>query len=65
MSKMPPPYAGHFDGRCDAAVQYRSHHPMEEVRGFHKATKCHHRASTRSDFTKPGTPMPVVSAISS
>jgi len=29
-------FAGHFDGRGDAAVQYCTHHPMEEVRGFHK-----------------------------
>jgi hypothetical protein len=26
-----------FDGRCDAAVLYRAHRPMEEVRGFHKS----------------------------
>jgi len=37
MSKMAPPFAGHFDGRGDAVVRYRSHHPMEEVRGFHKS----------------------------
>ncbi len=31
-------FAGHFDGRGgDAAAQYRSHHLMEEVRGFHKS----------------------------
>jgi len=33
----PPPFAVHFDGRGDVAVRYRSHHPMEEVRGFHKS----------------------------
>jgi hypothetical protein len=26
--------AGHFDGHHDAVVQYRKHHPMEEVQGF-------------------------------
>jgi hypothetical protein len=26
-----------FDGRCDVAVLYRAHRPMEEVRGFHKS----------------------------
>jgi hypothetical protein len=37
MSNMPPPFAGHFDGRGDAAVRYRTHRLMEEVRGFHKS----------------------------
>jgi hypothetical protein len=37
MSNMPPPFADHFDGRGDAAVQYRAHRLMEEVRGFHKS----------------------------
>jgi hypothetical protein len=27
-------FAGHFDGRSGAPVQYRTHRPMEEVRGF-------------------------------
>jgi len=32
-----PHFAGHFDGRGgNAVVLYRAHHPMEEVRGFHK-----------------------------
>jgi len=31
-------FAGRFDGHSDAAVLYRAHHPMEEVRGFHKKT---------------------------
>jgi hypothetical protein len=36
MSKMPPTFAGHFNGRGNAAVQqYRAHCLMEEVRGFH------------------------------
>jgi len=30
-------FAGRFDGRGDAAVLYRVHCPMEEVRGFHKS----------------------------
>ena len=29
---------------------YRPHHPIEEVKGFPKATKRHHRASTLSDI---------------
>jgi hypothetical protein len=37
MSNMPSPIAGHFDGRGDAAVQYRVHPLMKEVRGFHKS----------------------------
>ena len=40
-----------IDGHCDAAV-YRAHRPMEEVRAFIKATKRHHRTSTRSDIIK-------------
>jgi hypothetical protein len=27
-------FAGHFDGRGSAPVQYRAHPPMEEVQGF-------------------------------
>jgi hypothetical protein len=27
-------FAGHFDGRGSALVQYRVHQPMEEVQGF-------------------------------
>jgi hypothetical protein len=27
-------FAGHFNGHCDAVVQYRTHHPMEKVQGF-------------------------------
>jgi hypothetical protein len=27
-------FDGHFDGRGGAPVQYRAHHPMEEVQGF-------------------------------
>ena len=27
----------HFDGHCNAAVLYCTHHPMEEVQGFHKS----------------------------
>jgi hypothetical protein len=27
-------FAGHFDGRGGAPVQYRMHHPMEEIQGF-------------------------------
>jgi hypothetical protein len=30
-------FAGRFDGHCDAAVLYRVHCLMEEVRGFHKS----------------------------
>ena len=30
-------FAGHFDGQRDAAVQYRAHHLMDEVRGFYKS----------------------------
>jgi hypothetical protein len=30
-------FAGHFDGRGDATVQYQAYRPMEEVRGFHKS----------------------------
>ncbi len=30
-------FAGHFDGRGDAAVQYHVHRTMEEVHGFHKS----------------------------
>ena len=29
--------AGHFDDRSGATVQYRAHHPMEEVHGFYKS----------------------------
>jgi hypothetical protein len=43
----------HFSGRFEicsgAPVLYRAHRLMEEVQGFHKATKCRHRASTCSD----------------
>ena len=28
-------FDGHFDGDRDAAVLYRAHRPMEEVKGFH------------------------------
>jgi hypothetical protein len=35
-------FAGHFDGHGDALVNYRTHHPMEEVQGF-----------TRSHWTLP------------
>jgi hypothetical protein len=35
-------FAGHFDGRGSAPVQYRPHHPIEEVQGF-----------TRSHWTPP------------
>ena len=40
---------------------------MEEDRGFHnhKATKRHHRVSTRSNITQSDMPTPVVSDISS
>ena len=44
-------FAGRFYGHHDATVLYRAHHLMEEVRGFHKNTKRHHRASTLSDIT--------------
>ena len=30
-------FAGRFDGHRDAVVLYRTHRPMEEVRGFHKS----------------------------
>ena len=30
-------FDGRFDGHRDAAVLYRVHRPMEEVRGFHKS----------------------------
>jgi hypothetical protein len=30
-------FAGHFDSRGDAAVKYRAHRLLEEVRGFHKS----------------------------
>jgi hypothetical protein len=30
-------FAGHFGGHRNAAVLYRAHRPMEEVRGFHKS----------------------------
>ena len=30
-------FAGCFNGHHDAAVLYRVHRPMEEVRGFHKS----------------------------
>jgi len=30
-------FDGHFDGRRDAAVLYRTHQPMEKVHGFHKS----------------------------
>jgi hypothetical protein len=42
-------FDGHFDGHRDAAALYRAHCPMEEVNGFHKATKHCHQVSTRSD----------------
>ncbi len=32
-----PPFAGRFDGHCDAAVLYRAHYSIEEVCGFHKS----------------------------
>ncbi len=41
-------FDGRFDGHHDAAVLYCAHCLMEEVRGFHKATKHRHRTSTRS-----------------
>jgi hypothetical protein len=31
------PVAGHFDSHGGAMVQYRAHHPMMEVKGFHKS----------------------------
>jgi hypothetical protein len=31
------PFAGRFDGHRDAAVLYRAHRSIEEVRGFHKS----------------------------
>jgi hypothetical protein len=30
-------FADHFDGYCSAPVPYHAHHPMEEVRDFHKS----------------------------
>ena len=30
-------FAGRSDGHRDAAVLYRAHRPMDEVRGFHKS----------------------------
>ena len=30
-------FAGHFDSHGSAMVQYRVHHLMEEVQGFHKS----------------------------
>jgi hypothetical protein len=30
-------FAGRFNGHRDAAVLYRTHRLMEEVRGFHKS----------------------------
>ena len=42
-------FDGHFDGHRDAAALYCAHCPMEEVNGFHKATKHCHQVSTRSD----------------
>jgi len=30
-------FAGHFDGRRNAAVLFCAHRPMEEVCGFHKS----------------------------
>jgi hypothetical protein len=30
-------FAGHFDGHGGAPVQYRMHHPMEEVQGFSRS----------------------------
>jgi hypothetical protein len=27
-------FAGHFDGRGSAPIQYHAYHPMEEVQGF-------------------------------
>ena len=44
-------FADRFDGHYDGAVLYRMHPLMEEVHGFHKATKHHQRASNRSDIT--------------
>ena len=29
--------AGHFDSHGGVTVQYRVHHPMKEVQGFHKS----------------------------
>ena len=40
--------AGHFDSHGGVMVRYHAHCPMEEVPGFHKATKRRHRATTRS-----------------
>jgi hypothetical protein len=34
MTKKLTSFAGRFDGRGSAPVQYRTHHPMEEVQGF-------------------------------
>ena len=30
-------FDGHFDDHCNVAVLYPAHHPMEEVKGFHKS----------------------------
>jgi len=30
-------FADHFDGHCGAPVPFRTHCPMEEVRGFHES----------------------------
>ena len=58
-------FAGCFDGRHNAAVLYREHRPMEEVHGFHIATKRRHRVSTHSDITNQTCPTLVDSDISS
>jgi hypothetical protein len=38
-------FAARFDDHRDVTVLYRTHHPMEEGCGFHKATKHRHQTS--------------------
>ena len=56
-------FAGHFDGHCNAAVQYRTHCPMEGSRASLEATGCHHRANTCSDSMQLDIPTPVLSVV--
>ena len=57
-------FAGHFDGRGDAAVWYRVHCPMEEVCGFHKSHLTPPSDEHYLRYYKRNTPSPVVSDIS-
>ncbi len=55
-----PPFAGHFDGRGDVPVLYCTHHLMDEVYGFHKATKRRHQTNIRSNIPQSDMPTQIL-----